>query len=128
MVKLNANQRAGVLYALPALSFVGAWILLLVVQNPPPAKPLEVLIFVLSENPSLIWLRWFLMLPLLYVLVAATYFTPIARQRAGAVVLFAIGAGAAALCWVTFDAWLATVATLPVIASYQSAREKFIAD
>ncbi len=126
-MKFSTNQKTGVLYALPALAIVAAWIMLLVIQNPPPAKPLEVLLFVLAENPSLIWLRWFLILPLLYVTISALYFTPLARDRTGAIVLLAIGVAAALVCWFSFDVWLATVATVPLLGSYQSVREKFIA-
>lgn len=127
-MKFDTNQKTGVLYLLPALAVVGAWIMLLVLHIPPPIRPFEVLLFVLSENPSLLWLRWFLVLPLLYVALSAAYFTPIARERAGAIVLLVIGIVAALACWIAFDAWLATVATVPVFASYQSVREKLIPD
>jgi hypothetical protein len=124
-VKLSTNQGAGVLYALPILAVVGAWVLLLVVHNPPPAKPFQVLVFILSEKPSLLWLQWFFAVPLLYLAMSTAYFTRVARNLAGSLVLLVLGAVAALACWITFDAWFATIVTIPLIASYQSVREIF---
>lgn len=126
-VKISTNRGAGLLYLMPVVAVAGAWVLLLVVHNPTPSKPLEVLWFILAENPSLLWLRWFLAVPVIYVALSAAYVTPLARGRAGAILLLVLGTVAAVTCWVAFDPWFGVVATVPLVASYQSVREKFIA-
>ena len=122
---LNVNQKAGLLYMLPVVVGVASWFALLLFLSPPAADPLETLIFLLGENPQMLWFRWFLVLPLLCLLLAAGYFSHVVKQRLLSIMLFLIGIIVSLACWVSFDWWVAVTATLPLAYGYLSVRSHF---
>ena len=123
---LDTNRKAGMLYILPVIAILVSWLIFLFVISPPVVRPFELLIFVISEKPQLLWMRWFMALPVLCLLLAASYFSQFAQRQVSSIILFIIGIAVCLVCWMSFDWWVALTATLPLIYGYLSVRAHFI--
>ena len=122
---LDANRKAGRLYIFPVIAILASWLIFVFVISPPVVRPLELLIFVISEKPQLLWMRWFMALPVLCLLLAASYFSQLAQQQIPSIMLFLMGIAVCLVCWMSFDWWVALTATLPLIFGYLSVRTHF---
>jgi hypothetical protein len=69
--------------------------------------------------------RWLMALPVLCLLLAASYFSQLAQQQTLSIMLFLIGIAVCLVCWMAFDWWVALTAALPLIFGYLTVRTHF---
>jgi len=87
------------LYLLAALVTLGVWYVLLYMNNPPDAKPIDYLLYYLNEPPSQAVFWRLLALPVLCLALAAAYFSKWSQTRNGAISLFGVAAPLALASW-----------------------------
>jgi hypothetical protein len=114
-MKSAPQIKAALLYLLPTLAVLGVWYLLLTKGNSEQSSAIGTLTFVLTEGPMPIWFRWLLLLPVLFLGVAAGYASPLSRSRRGAQVLLGLGVLVAASAWLTVSTEVAVFASLPLV-------------
>lgn len=98
-MKLTANNTAVVLYLLAALATLGVWYVLLFMNNPPGANPVDNLRYFLNAPPGQAVFWRLLALPALCLAVAAAYFSQWSHTRSGAISLFGVGVVLALVSW-----------------------------
>lgn len=111
-MKLNANNSAIFLYLLAALVTLGIWYVLLFVNNPPCANPIDNLLYFLNEPPTQLVFWWLLVSPVFCLLLAAAYFSKWSQSPMGAISLFVAGAALALAAWWTTPSPVAVLASL----------------
>lgn len=111
-MKLNANNSAVFLYLLAVLVTLGIWYVLLFVNNPPGATPINNLLYFLNEPPTQLVFWWLLVFPVLCLLLAAAYFSKWSQTRMGAISLFGAGAALALVAWWTTPSPVAVLVSL----------------
>jgi hypothetical protein len=122
--KLSPETSAGIAYVVPDLAVAAIWGVLLFVGNTPQTGRVDTgfLYYALFELPERWFYWWLIALPVACLVLAAAYFTAVARRKVGSVTLCAAGLVLAAATWFTLDWTIALFATLPLLFTIPAAK------
>lgn len=96
---IRATTWASLLYLIPALGGLGSWFLIVGLGNDSIASIKETALYMLNEEPTRVFFRWMLALPIIGLALSVAYMSEIGRRKTGLVALLGVGVLHALAAW-----------------------------